>query len=598
MTDKLRQYLADPESYPAVFMYGSDGKGGLWKTRNVPAKYSECWMENLPIEAANPKAFATVEKYVSDIIHYVDEKKVGLFFFSKPTVDNPFGTGTGKAQPLTSKVLTPSGYKLMGDIQVGDSVVDGNGELTEVLGVYPQGKRKVYKIHLQDKTFIEVSEGHLNSVQYYDRHAKEYINEVLTTEELIAKLEESTRFSRPRKYRIPIPVVDVWDEADLPLDPYLLGALIGDGGLSGNSFTFSNSEPDIVNRVGELLAEIGYELRESADNYYRISRIDRKQTSQLDGNDYNLHKIIRDLGLGCLSVDKHIPDVYLNSSIRQRTELLQGLMDTDGYVSKTGVVEYSTSSKQLSEDFTYLARSLGIRVTTTIKKSGYIKNEKYHACNDSYRHYMKVPSSLKFFSSEKHTNSFRGRQNEPIRRIDKVEYAGEAECQCISVASPSYTYITDNFTVTHNTTAAVTILNHYLYERLRLHLRGDKDIVDNPVYFLKSNDLQVAFNAQFRGTAQMQQEASTRYYAIKKRAKTVDLLVVDDIATKASTEAFTEELYELVDHRSTEELVTIYTSNEPLSEVGKLLGDRIASRIEGATVALPFTGKDWRKKTI
>lgn len=244
MTDKLRQYLADPESYPAVFMYGSDGKGGLWKTRNVPAKYSECWMENLPIETANPKAYATVEKYVSDIIHYVDEKKVGLFFFSKPTVENPFGTGTGK------------------------------------------------------------------------------------------------------------------------------------------------------------------------------------------------------------------------------------------------------------------------------------------------------------------------------------------------------------------TTTAVTILNHYLYERLRLHLRGDKDIVDNPVYFLKSNDLQVAFNAQFRGTAQMQQEASTRYYAIKKRAKTVDLLVVDDIATKASTEAFTEELYELVDHRSTEELVTIYTSNEPLSEVGKLLGDRIASRIEGATVALPFTGKDWRKKTI
>lgn len=598
MTDKLRQYLADPESYPAVFMYGSDGKGGLWKTRNVPAKYSECWMENLPIEAANPKAYATVEKYVSDIIHYVDEKKVGLFFFSKPTVDNPFGTGTGKAQPLTSKVLTPSGYKLMGDIQVGDSVVDGNGELTEVLGVYPQGKRKVYKIHLQDKTFIEVSEGHLNSVQYYDRHAKEYINEVLTTEELIAELEKNTRFSRPRKYRIPVPVVDVWDDADLPLDPYLLGALIGDGGLSGRSFKFSNSEPDIVNRVNELLAEIGYELRESTDNDYRISRIDRKQTSQLDGNDYNLHKNIRDLGLGCLSVDKHIPDVYLNSSIRQRTELLQGLMDTDGHVSKTGVVEYSTSSKQLSEDFSYLARSLGIRVTTTIKKSGYIKNEKYHACNDSYRHYMKVPSSLKFFSSEKHTNRFRGRQNVPIRRIDKVEYVGEAECQCISVASPSHTYITDNFTVTHNTTTSATILNHYLYERLRLHLRGDKDIVDNPVYFLKSNDLQVAFNAQFRGTAQMQQEASTRYYAIKKRAKTVDLLVVDDIATKASTEAFTEELYELVDHRSTEELVTIYTSNEPLSEVGKLLGDRIASRIEGATVALPFTGKDWRKKTI
>lgn len=594
----MREYLADPTSYAATFMYGSSGKGGLWKSRNVPSKYSECWLEDLPIEAENPVAYATVKKYVEGILQYVDEKKVGLFFFSKPSMENRFGTGSGKAQPLTSKVLTPSGYKLMGDIQVGDSVVDGNGELTEVLGVYPQGKRKVYKIHLQDKTFIEVSEGHLNSVQYYDRHAKEYVNEVLTTEELIAELEKNTRFSRPIKYRIPVPVVDVWDDADLPLDPYLLGALIGDGGLSGSSFTFSNSEPDIVNRVNEILSEIGYELRESTDNNYRISRIDRKQASQLDGNDCNLHKNIRDLGLDCLSVDKRIPDVYLNSSIRQRTELLQGLMDTDGHVSKAGAVEYSTSSKQLSEDFSYLARSLGIRVTTSIKKSGYIKNEKYHACNDSYRHHMKVPSSLKFFSSEKHTNRFRERQNEPIRRIDKVEYAGEAECQCIRVASPSHTYITDNFTVTHNTTAAVTTLNHYLYERLRLHLRGDKDITDNPVYFLKANDLQTFYNAQFRGNPQSQQEASDKYYSVKQRAMSVDLLVIDDIATKASTEAYTEELYSLIDHRSTEELTTIFTSNIPISEVSELLGDRIASRIEGMTVAVALGGKDFRKKGL
>lgn len=153
-------------------------------------------------------------------------------------------------------------------------------------------------------------------------------------------------------------------------------------------------------------------------------------------------------------------------------------------------------------------------------------------------------------------------------------------------------------TGTGKTTAAITILNHYLLERVRQHLRGEQSITDNPVYFCKSTDLQTAYNAQFRGNPQMQQQASERYYAIKSRIKSVELLVFDDIATKASTEAFTEELYEIVDHRSTEELATIYTSNMTLEDVAELLGDRIASRIEGMTVPVAFTGKDRRKKVL
>ena len=96
----------------------------------------------------------------------------------------------------------------------------------------------------------------------------------------------------------------------------------------------------------------------------------------------------------------------------------------------------------------------------------------------------------------------------------------------------------------------------------------------------------------------MQKDASERYYAIKNRAKAVELLVFDDIATKASTESFTEELYEIIDHRATEELATIYTSNMTLEDVAGLLGDRIASRIEGMTVPVAFTGRDYRRKVL
>lgn len=244
MQDKLLELLADETSYPYVFMYGSDGKGGLWKSRNVPAKYSDCYLDTLPIATDNPVAYATVEKYTGNVLQYVQEKRVGLFFFSKPCPDNRFGTGTGK------------------------------------------------------------------------------------------------------------------------------------------------------------------------------------------------------------------------------------------------------------------------------------------------------------------------------------------------------------------TTAAVTILNHYLIERLRQHLKGEQSITDNPVYFCKSTDMQTAFNAQFRGTPDMQKAASERYYSIKHRAKVVELLVFDDIATKASTESFTEELYEIIDHRSSEELATIYTSNMTMEAVAELLGDRIASRIEGATVPVAFSGQDHRRKVL
>lgn len=599
MADKLRALLQDPNTYPYVFMYGPDGKGGLWKSRNVPAKYSDCWLESLPIQPDNPVAYATTEKYVGSVTSYVQDKRVGLFFFSKPDKDNHFGTGTGKAQPLTSKIFTPSGYKLMGDIKVGDTVVDGTGHTTTVTGVFPQGVKPVYRITLQDRTSFEVSSEHLNSIYWYDRHNKCDVDEVVTTEELIRMLEATAKHAHPKKYRIRIPQIDCWDDADLPIDPYLMGVLLGDGGLTGATLKLTVSEPDIKQKVTHILSKIGYELRPHSAIDYSISRIDRKHTTQFTPDDINLWQLLKGYGLRCLSTEKHIPVDYLHASVSQRLQLLQGLIDTDGHIAiKGGAVEFSTSSPQLSEDFAYLVRSLGMRDTVVTRPSGYRVGGVYHECSMSFRHCLKVANGVPFYSSEKHTSRYKERQNPPLRVIKSVEYVGDKECQCIMVDSPVHTYITDNFTVTHNTTAAITILNHYLYERLRQHLKGELSITDNPVYFCKSTDLQTAFNSQFRGTPEMQKSASERYYAIKNRAKSVELLVFDDIATKASTEAFTEELYEIIDHRATEELATIYTSNMAMPEVASLLGDRIASRIEGSTVSVAFAGKDHRKRGL
>lgn len=174
---------------------------------------------------------------------------------------------------------------------------------------------------------------------------------------------------------------------------------------------------------------------------------------------------LEDYGLLCKSIDKHIPSEYLYNSKDVRIRLLQGLYDTDGYTPKHDPdkgnlgsgSEFSTSSSRLSRDFSFLVRSLGIRDTVVRSKASYTHEGKKIQCNDSYNHYMKIPNDLEFFTSDKHKSRYKFRQNPPLRNIVDIEYVGEEECQCIHVDSEFHTYITDNFTPTHNTTTCIDI---------------------------------------------------------------------------------------------------------------------------------------------
>lgn len=145
------------------------------------------------------------------------------------------------------------------------------------------------------------------------------------------------------------------------------------------------------------------------------------------------------------------------------------------------------------------------------------------------------------------------------------------------------------------TTTAITILNEFVIARARLHLSGSKKILSNPALFLKTSDFQNVYNAQFRGTPEMQVAASEKYYKLKERMKEVELLVIDDIAMRDTTEAFKQELYEILDHRVTEEFTTIFTSNVALENLVEFLGERISSRIEGMAIPFKFEGSDKRR---
>lgn len=152
-------------------------------------------------------------------------------------------------------------------------------------------------------------------------------------------------------------------------------------------------------------------------------------------------------------------------------------------------------------------------------------------------------------------------------------------------------------TGTGKTTTACIILNEYLLARV-VDILQKAELVDDIAFFVRLPEFQSRYNEQFRGSINSQKSASNSFYSTKKRMKQTELLVIDDIAIRDCTEAFKNEIYDIVDYRANEELTTIYTSNIPLNGLSEVFGERIASRIEGMTIPVGFTGADHRRKGL
>jgi DNA replication protein DnaC len=151
-------------------------------------------------------------------------------------------------------------------------------------------------------------------------------------------------------------------------------------------------------------------------------------------------------------------------------------------------------------------------------------------------------------------------------------------------------------TGTGKTTATVAILNEYIVARVIQHVKKEREISGIPALFVNASKFQNMFNSQFRGTPDMQQEASRKYYTLKQQMIDVELLAVDDIGLRDATPAFLSEMYEILDERAIEAgRATLFSSNVPLADISRSLDERIASRIDGMTVQISFVGKDNRK---
>lgn len=361
----------------------------------------------------------------------------------------------GKAQPLDALVWKESGKARFGDLAVGDKIYGPDGKLTNVLGIYPQGTRDVYELTFSDGTKVRSCEEHLWTVQTVGGvertvELKDIRSNLLTTRGDYKWFVETSQ---------PVP----FSKKELPIDPYFIGIMIGDGGIANGYVSFSAVDAATVEYVKEnILEQFDVKLMQ-----YPSSK-SFEYTLSTTGTNNKLTDIFRSIGLmGKKSCDKFIPQQYLYGSIEQRVALLQGLLDTDGSISKNSVIEFSTSSPQLADDTQQLCESLGIVVRRSVKSTHYKNKDGDKVnCLPAYRLKLQLPNGYKYpvFRLARKQQLVRNKFYDwgYRRGIAKVELVGQEPVQCIEVDNERHMYLTDHFIPTHNTITTAIFLTWYL----------------------------------------------------------------------------------------------------------------------------------------
>jgi phosphate starvation-inducible PhoH-like protein len=375
----------------------------------------------------------------------------------------PLAYMRGRAQPLTSRVLTPFGFRPIGSLQVGDYVVGSSGRPTAVLGVYPQGRRAVYRFTLSDGSSTRCCGEHLWSVHTRDDRRHGRGPRVLETREMIGNLRAAHyhRFEMPR---LAGPVA--FPARDVPLDPYALGLLLGDGCLTGTTTpSFATADEPLALALGNLLE--GVTVRHKGGVNYVLNRAGQPRGP----NPNPVTTALRQLNLlGTCSRTKFVPTSYLHNTPDVRLGVLQGLLDTDGgpvvQGGRTSRIQYVTTSPQLRDDVLFLVRSLGGMARWRLRpaagrKPGFANGRPVPYRSDAFVLEIRMPPGVAPFrlprKAERYEAAGRGR---PMAYVHSIEPDGFEETVCISVAAADSLYLTDDFILTHNTlNQAVIILD-------------------------------------------------------------------------------------------------------------------------------------------
>lgn len=355
--------------------------------------------------------------------------------------------GGAKALSLDTEILTPHSYKLMRDIKVGDVVLDRNGKPTKVTNVSQIYDNQAYKITLRNKDTFIANKDHLHIIEKRSSGGK-WIEQVLNTEQLIKDLyyhkpvlNKKNTTGVEYKYYIPLIKDPVkFTEKDFSLDPYTVGLGLGDGCIKDNYICITSSDYD----VEEVRSYIPYEKLK----VIKDKRVEHGVSFCVKG----IIKQWKELVGEYKREEKRIPKELLYGSIKQRLEVLQGLMDSDGTVDSRGHTSFCSISKHLAEGVHHIVKSLG----------GY---SHMNFSKNKYKGYYRVTFRLKKYCPFKLKRKADRwlLDNIPVKEriaIEKIEPVEGIKTKCISVDSPTKSYLIKNSIITHNTSLMeYTLLN-------------------------------------------------------------------------------------------------------------------------------------------
>lgn len=359
----------------------------------------------------------------------------------------------GKALEINTPIPTPNGFVKMIDLKIGDIVFDENGEKCKVTWKSEVWEnRPTYKLTFSDNSEIICDENHewltdtwksrrskLNAIKNdrlknrdlkpngNDQTYKRTFESVKTTKEIsqTLKIKNDNRNNHSIKLCKSISL----KSKKLEIPPYILGCWLGDGTSADAGFTTADKE------IISSMRLLGYKVNKRADKYgYGIIGLKDKLRK------YDLIK------------NKHIPVNYLFSSEKDRIQLLQGLMDTDGHCSKVEArCEYTGTNKELCENVYSLICSLGIKATFVVsdaKLNGELVSKKYRIFFKTNKKVFKLKRKQFIIDQYFKNRSTRGNDK---RYITKCELVNGYKTQCIEVDSESHLFLAGyQFIPTHN----------------------------------------------------------------------------------------------------------------------------------------------------
>lgn len=385
----------------------------------------------------------------------------------------------GKAHPYDEFVYTTTGIKKWGDIQIGDYVYGDDGKPTKVIDIPFDGVCPIYEITLANGRKVKCSEGHLWKVTSHCRNTKNYI--IISTEELL-KLYKKPRNNK-RGYEldctIPIHSAVEFNHRNTKIDAYTFGLLLGDGCFR---------VPNCNSKTYFTASDEDFEFYKKYIPYNWVKYNDTKYGYNL--NIPHFKDVLESYGLYFKkSEEKFIPEEYKINSIDVRINILKGLLDSDGNVTKDGKIEIVLTSKQLIDDIKWICDSLGINYTDTrIKHTFYYdKNHNKKPCLDAYRlsifsyiPLFNLPRKLEVWNNRPKTNyalsKYKG------SKITNIKYVGEQKAKCITVDNESHCYLINNFITTHNSFYAAAMLAK------RFILGESKEVNKKVVSYITADD--------------------------------------------------------------------------------------------------------------